>query len=336
MIIDAAVVYEKSGPFNLERLELDRPDDDEVLVRMVATGVCHTDLAARDQHLPIPLPGVFGHEGAGVVEQIGARVTKVRPGDHVVLSWKYCGACPSCLSGAQSYCRDFFPHNFSGARPDGRITMRKGDQPIHGSFFGQSSFATFSLTHEKNVVPVRRDTPLEVLGPLGCGVLTGTGAVIHSLRPKAGSSIAVFGAGTVGLSAVMAAAICGCTTIIAVGLNAERLKLAMELGATHAVSARQDDPVAAIRDLTGGGVQFSLECVGAPAVLRQAVEALAMPGVCGPDRRRAFRRGCESGNADHSERPHGQGHPGRRLPPGTLHPHPGPICTSGAGCHSTG
>ena len=277
----AAVIFEKSGDFSIEQLEMSEPLDDEVLVRTVAVGICHTDLGARDQHLPIPLPSVFGHEGAGVVEKVGARVTKVQPGDHVAVSWDCCGVCPSCKSGKDSYCHNFFLHNFNGARPDGTTTLRKGDQVVHGSFFGQSSFAEFVLANERNVVKVRKDVPLEILGPLGCGVQTGAGAVMNALNAHAGASIAVFGAGTVGMSAILASLVRGCTTIIAVDINADRLELAKEMGATHTVNAGEEDPVEVIRDLTGGGAEFSLECVGNPNVLRQAVDVLPRCGVCG-------------------------------------------------------
>ncbi len=282
MEIRAAVISERSGPFRFEQLELDEPRDDEVLVRIVAVGICHTDLAGRDGHLPIPPPpSVFGHEGAGVVERVGARVTKVKPGDHVVLAWDYCGECTPCKSGKALYCLNFFLHNFHGARPDGSITLRKGEQPIHGSFFSQSSFADFALANERNVVKVRDDVPLEILGSLGCGVMTGAGAVMNSFRPRPGASIAIFGVGPVGMSAVLAAAVCGCTTIIAVDLSPDRLEVAKELGATHTVNANEADPVETIRNMTGGGVEFSLECVGSPKVLRQAVDVLPRLGVCG-------------------------------------------------------
>jgi aryl-alcohol dehydrogenase len=282
MKIKAAVIYETSGSFNIEQLELCDPNDDEVLVRIVGVGVCGTDIGARDGHLPIPPPpSVFGHEGAGIVEKVGARVTKVKPGDHVVLAWDYCGACAACKAGKELYCLNFFLHNFHGARPDGTITLHEGDQPIHGSFFCQSSFADLALANERNVVKVREDVPLEILGPMGCGVMTGAGAVMNSLRPRPGASIAVFGVGPVGMSAVLGAVVCGCTTIIAVDVNPDRLEMAKELGATHTVNAGEVDPVEAILDMTGGGAEFSLECVGNPAVLRQAVDVLPRLGVCG-------------------------------------------------------
>ncbi len=278
----AAVVFEQGGKFKIENLELSEPREDEVVVRVVATGICHTDLAAQAGHLPIPAPpSVFGHEGAGIVEKVGTRVTKVKPGDHVVLAWDYCGTCPSCKQGKELYCLNFFLHNFHGARPDGTTTLRKGDQEVHGSFFCQSSFAEFALANERNVVKVRDDIPLEVLAPMGCGVMTGAGAVMNSLQARPGSSIAVFGVGPVGMSAILAAVVCGCTTIIAVDVKPERLRAAGELGATHTVNADEVDPVKAILDITGGGAQFSLECVGNPKVLRQAVDVLPRLGVCG-------------------------------------------------------
>jgi aryl-alcohol dehydrogenase len=282
MEIKAAVTFKQSDEFRMEQLELSEPRDDEVLVRIEAVGICHTDLAARDGHLPLPPPpSVFGHEGAGVVEKVGKGVTKVIPGDHVVLGWDFCGECAACKAEKYLYCFNFFLHNFNGARPDGSTTLQKGDQVIHGNFFNQSSFASFSLANERNVVKVPKDVPLEMLGPLGCGVMTGAGAVMNSLQAKAGDSIAIFGVGPVGISAVLAAVVRECAPIIAVDIHDERLKAAKEFGATHTVNAGAEDPVAAIQDITGGGAHFTLECVGNPAVFRQAVDVLPRLGVCG-------------------------------------------------------
>jgi len=279
----AAVVRERSGTFRLEELSLADPRDDEVLVRIVGVGICHTDLAARDQHIPVPLPAVLGHEGAGVVEQVGSRVTRVKPGDHVVLTWTYCGTCGACRSGQYACCERFFPYNIAnGARPDGSATLHDRDgQVVHGHFFAQSSFAEVAIASERSVVRVRDDVPLELIAPLGCGVMTGAGAVMNSLQPRPGASIAIFGVGPVGMSAVLAAVVCGCTTIIAVDTKPGRLAVATELGATHTVDATQGNPVEAIIDITGGGPEFSLECVGSPKVLRQAMDVLPRRGVCG-------------------------------------------------------
>ena len=281
MKIKAAVVREKASPFLFEEVELDEPRENEVLIRIVGCGVCHTDLVARDQYIPFPLPGVLGHEGSGVVEKVGANVTKVKPGDHVVLSYLTCGVCPACSKGMPSHCPEFLPANMAGVRSDGSVTMHKGEEAIHGSFFGQSSFATHALAAERNVVKVRKDVPLEILGPLGCGIQTGAGGVMNTLKPAFGSSIAIFGAGGVGQSAILAAVVMGCSTIIAVDINPERLKLAKELGATHTIHGGQVDAVAEIRAITGLGVEHALECTASPKVFRQAVEALAIGGTCG-------------------------------------------------------
>lgn len=281
MKIKAAVVREKSGPFLIEEIELDDPRENEVLVRIVASGLCHTDLVARDQYMPIPLPGVFGHEGAGVVEKIGSRVTKVIPGDHVVSTYLSCGTCSSCLNGQPANCLDFFPCNFSGSRTDGSQTMKKDGEIIFGSFFGQSSFASHALISERNLVKVNKALPLEKLAPLGCGIQTGAGGVINSLRVKPGTSIAVFGMGSVGLSAIMASYAVGSTTIIAVDMVEDRLKLAKELGATHIINSKEANPVEEVQKITGGGVLYSLECTGVPDVLSQALDCLAYTGIAG-------------------------------------------------------
>lgn len=281
MKITAAVVNEKSAPFQLEELEIEEPRTDEVLVRIVATGVCHTDLIIREQYYPVPLPVVLGHEGAGIVEKVGASVKKVQPGDHVVLSFFSCGNCANCQQGRPGYCLNFFNANFSGARLDGSIGLKEGNHPVHGHFFGQSSFATYALAAERNVVKVRKDVPLELLGPLGCGVQTGAGSVLNSLRPEAGSSIAVFGAGSVGLSAVMAAKVAGCTTIVSVDVRPQRLALARELGATHTINVAERDAIEEIQKIVAGGVNYALETTGVAKVFRQAVDALAVRGVCG-------------------------------------------------------
>ncbi len=281
MKIDAAVVFEKSGKFSLEPLEISEPRDNEVLVRIVGSGICHTDLAARDQHIPVPLPSVFGHEGAGIVEEVGSKVTKVQPGDHVALSWGCCGTCSSCRSGQDPYCKNFLALNFGGCRPDGTTTLCQGDRPVHGSFFGQSAFANYALASEGNVVKVPQDVPVEVLGPLGCGIQTGAGAVMNTFQPRPGSSIAIFGMGTVGISALLGALVCGCTTIIGVDIHPGRLDIAKKLGASHIINANETDPVAAVLELTDGGPDFSLECVGNPSVFRQAVDVLPLLGVCG-------------------------------------------------------
>jgi aryl-alcohol dehydrogenase len=279
--VTAAVVRQKGGPFTLEQLRLEEPHADEVLVRVVATGMCHTDMVVRDQVYPVPQPIVLGHEGAGVVEKVGANVVKVRPGDHVVLTFMSCGRCRLCEQGRPNNCENFNAHNFSGGRADGTGSLRDERGSIHDHFFGQSSFSTFAVANERNVVKVPKDAPLELLGPLGCGIQTGAGAVMNALKVGHGASFAAFGAGAVGLSAVMAARAVGATTIIAVDVVPARLALAKEIGATHTVNAKERDAVAAVKEITGGGVQFSLETTGIPLVVRQAVDALGVRGTCG-------------------------------------------------------
>ncbi len=282
--VRAAVIREKGGPFVFEDLILDtRLRPDEVLVKVVATGVCQTDIHVRDQALPVPLPAVLGHEGAGIVERVGDAVTTLTPGDRVVMSYQACGHCTPCLSGNPAYCAHSFPLNFGGSRLDGTNALRgtaedTGREEIHGHFFGQSSFATHSVASERNVVKVGDDVPLELLAPLGCGLQTGAGAVLNSLRVPAGASVVVIGTGTVGLAAVMAARIAGASPIIAVDIVPERLDLARELGATHTVNAREEDTAERIAEITGSGADYVLEITARPEMLTLAVDALAPLG----------------------------------------------------------
>ncbi|AXK34043.1 NAD(P)-dependent alcohol dehydrogenase [Streptomyces armeniacus] len=282
MKVTAAVATAPKAPLELRELELADPAPDEVRVRLAATGVCHTDALVRDQVYPTPLPAVLGHEGAGVVEETGADVRGVRPGDHVVLSFNSCGACDNCAEGAPSYCRTLFELNFGGRRPDGTTPLLDGGEPVSAPFFGQSSFSERANVAARSLVRVDPDLPLDVLAPLGCGVLTGAGAVFNTLRPPAGSSLAVFGTGAVGASALLAALASGCTTVIAVDVLEPRLELARTLGATHTVNAAAEDPVARVQELTAGrGVDYALEATGLPGVLRQAADALALRGTVG-------------------------------------------------------
>lgn len=277
-----AAVVRRPGAFEIEQVEIDAPREHEVLVRIVGCGLCHTDLSARDQVLPFKLPAILGHEGSGIVEHVGTGVTRLRPGDAVVLSYAYCGDCEYCQDERMAYCTRNARLNFGGVRPDGSSLVRDREgQPLSARFIGQSAFSTHSLVLETNAIRVPADVPLELMGPLGCSMQTGAGAVINVLKPRRGDSIAIFGAGSVGLSAVMAARIAGCETIIAIDKNPGRLGIAAELGATHTINAQVDEAVAAIRNLTKGrGVHYSVECTGVPAVLRQAVDALRACGAC--------------------------------------------------------
>jgi aryl-alcohol dehydrogenase len=281
MRITAAVVDEVDGPFTITDLELDEPAGDEVLVRVVASGVCHTDALARHGDLPFPLPGVLGHEGAGVVEAVGDRVAGFGPGDRVVIGWPYCGTCKHCRGGQPRYCVRLGELIGGGTRLGGVSALHRADgTAVSGHFFGQSSFATHALTSAAALVPVPDGLPLAALGPLACGIATGAGAVFNTVRPEAGTRLAVFGAGAVGLAAIMAARNSPATRIIAVDRHESRLRLALELGATHVVNSRHDDPVEAINDICGGPVDYTLECTGVISVVRQAADCVGMLGTC--------------------------------------------------------
>ncbi|GGG66815.1 aryl-alcohol dehydrogenase [Kocuria dechangensis] len=279
MKVAAAIATAPKAPFELVELELDEPRPGEVQVRLTACGVCHTDAIVRDQWYPTPLPAVLGHEGAGVVESVGAGVTDLAPGDKVVLSFNSCGACRPCLSGHPAYCENFYAHNFAGRRPDGGTAFTQdGGEPVSSHFFGQSAFAAVSNVARRSVVKVDDDAPLELLGPLGCGIQTGAGAVLNVLDPEAGSNIVVFGAGAVGLSAVMAAVVAHATTIVAVDVVPSRLELARELGATHTVDGRAADQVEQIRRITGGGAQYALDTTGVAPVFRTMTDCMGIRG----------------------------------------------------------
>jgi aryl-alcohol dehydrogenase len=281
MDIVAAVSRGIRMPMQLETCQLQEPKDEEVLVRLVATGICHTDMAMRDHKIyPIPHPAVFGHEGGGIIERVGRGVTTVKPGDHVVLSFGFCGHCQACDDHHPSYCSHFDDFNFHGTRGDGTTPISQHGQPI--SFFqAQSSFATHTVCDERHVVLVPKGAPLDLLCPLGCAVQTGAGGVINSLGMKFGQSIAVFGTGSVGLCALMAAKMIGASEIIAIDRNTERLALAKQLGATATIDTREEPVVEAMKHLIPGGVDFTFETTANMALLRQATEVLARRGVCG-------------------------------------------------------
>jgi aryl-alcohol dehydrogenase len=281
MKITAAIARTAHAPLELREVEIEAPREDEVLVRVVACGICHTDIVCRDQLLPVPLPAVLGHEGAGIVERVGSRVSKVAPGDKVLLSYDSCAACPSCRAAQPFYCHDFGLANFSAHRMDGSTPLRADAVEIGGRFFGQSAFASHCIARERNLVRVAPDADLAVLAPLGCGIQTGAGTVKNALRPAGGASIAVFGCGTVGLSAVLGAVLSGCARIVAVDPNAARRDLAKAYGATDLLDPRGvADVPGAVRDLLGEGAAFSIECTGIPAVATDAVHSLAPRGTC--------------------------------------------------------
>lgn len=252
MDIKAAVTHSQGESFKLESVQLAEPEFDEIRVRIVGAGVCHTDVVARDLGIA-PFPIVLGHEGSGVVDAVGAGVSDLQAGDHVVLSYAHCGNCGHCLTGHPTVCNTFNELNFGGAMDDGSRRLAQGEQSL-ATFFGQSSFATYAIAKSRNAVKVDPDVDLALLGPLGCGIQTGAGTVLNRLKPEFGSSIVVYGAGAVGLSAVMAARIIGCQHIIAVDVHDNRLALAKEL--------------------TGGGSHYAVETTGVPPVVKQSLNAL--------------------------------------------------------------
>ncbi|MFN6121921.1 MAG: NAD(P)-dependent alcohol dehydrogenase [Actinomycetes bacterium] len=280
MRIRAAVLRGASAAYSLEDLELAPPGPGEVRVRVAGAGMCHTDQLPRIGLADVPI--VCGHEGSGVVDAVGEGVSRLAVGDHVVLSFDSCGRCRPCVQGAPAYCDTFIDRNLTGRRPDGTSSLVDAvGGHVGGRWFGQSSFATHCLATERNAVKVDPSLPLELLGPLGCGVQTGAASILVAMKVRAGSSLVVFGAGAVGLSAVMAAAIAGAATVVAVDLHQHRLDLAAERGATHGVLGDTPDLLESIRDLTDGGADFSFDTTGVPHVMLHALGCLRMTGVCG-------------------------------------------------------
>ena len=276
----AAVLRSPGGPLTIESVQLDDPRPHEVIVELVGTGVCHTDISFRSGAWPFPLPAVLGHEGAGTVVEVGAAVRSLKRGDPVVLSAASCGACPACYAGRPAQCSSAAALNMSGSRPDGSSPIHDSAGEVHGNFVGQSSFATHVLTEARFAVKVPRDVPLELLGPLGCGIQTGAGAVLNVLQPRPGSSVAVVGMGAVGLSAVAAAKVSGASSIMAIDVNPERLERASAFGATDLIDAAAVDPVEAVHELHPLGVDASIEASGAPAAFDTTFGVICGSGTC--------------------------------------------------------
>ncbi|AMT72315.1 NAD(P)-dependent alcohol dehydrogenase [Mycobacteroides immunogenum] len=276
----AAVLRSADGPLTLDEVTLDDPGPGEVAVRIAGVGVCHTDFLARTPVAAPPL--VPGHEGAGVVEAVGAGVAGLTVGDAVVLSFDSCGHCHNCRGAHPAYCDTFWVRNLSGFRADRPVTARDGGgNPLGANWFGQSSFAEVAVVKAGNAIKVDSDLPVHLLGPLSCSILTGAGSVFNVLAVEPGSSVAIYGAGAVGLAAVMAAKVAGASTIVAVDKRPERLALAEKLGATHVLTAEEGGVARSIRTVARGGVQAVLDTTGNPRVVADAVDALAMRGVCG-------------------------------------------------------
>lgn len=278
----AAVARQPGADFAVEEVEIEAPRENEVLVDVHGVGLCHTDLVFRDQFVPFRLPAVLGHEGAGVVRAVGEGVSRLKPGDAVIIGFGSCGHCSRCDAGLPSYCREFTAQNYAGARPDGTTALRSGEERVSSHFFGQSSFAGLAIADERNLVKVDAEgLDLRILGPLACGLQTGAGSVLRSLNCPPGSSLAIFGGGPVGLAAVMAAAHRGCDRIALVEPLAARRDLALELGATEAIDPAQGDPAEQLRSLIADGFDFVLETSGNEAAMAAALQSLASHGMLG-------------------------------------------------------
>ena len=283
MDITAAIVRGGDTLFEIETLTLDDPRDNEICVKISGVGLCHTDLVFASAHMPsFDLPAVLGHEGSGIVHSVGRKVTKVAVGDRVAITFGSCGHCDRCGDGDEAYCREWRAYNFAGKRLDGSKAIRGGGGDVSSHFFCQSSFATHALTYESNVVKLPNDVPLELMGPIGCGVQTGVGAVLNSLEVKDGSSLLITGGGSVGLSAVMGANIAKCKTIILVEPKAERRDMARSFGATHTLDPTQLGSLAeAVRAIDPRGVDYALDTSGVPDVLQAVMDCLGVKGTLG-------------------------------------------------------
>jgi len=274
----AAVLYETNTPLKVEKVTLDEPQANEVLVKIMATGVCHSDLHFMKGEMPVPVPVVPGHEGAGIVEKVGPGVTTLQPGDHVVMMVAFsCGKCRYCIEGKPTMCVENLPIQSMATLPGGGIRLHKGKQALN-HMFGLASYAEYAVVHERSCVKVREDAPLDVLCLLGCGTSTGIGAAINSTGIKPGESIVIFGCGGVGLSAVMGAKLAGAGKIIAVDTLDKKLKMAQKLGADHLIDASVDDPMIKVMELTGGGADYALECIGNVNVMTQAFASIRFGG----------------------------------------------------------
>lgn len=282
----AAVFTAPGAQLALENIRVEAPGPGEVLVRMSATGICHTDLGVMDGHIGFPAPGILGHEGAGIVTATGDGVRSVAPGDHVVLSYTSCGLCTSCRAGDTAYCATWVPRNiFGGLRADesARIWGEEGALSCH--FFGQSSFAELAIVDERSVVRVDSRIDPALLAPLGCGVLTGVGSMWNVLDPGHDDVVAVWGAGAVGLAAVMAASLRKPAQLLAIDIIDSRLDLARELGATATINPSREDVADRLSEITEGrGVTRAFDTTGVPAIARTAMDAASARGmvvVCG-------------------------------------------------------
>ena len=273
-MVKAAIFHGPHADLTIEEIDLGEPGPREIRVRTVASGVCHSDLHFVEGLYPYPTPAVLGHEAAGIVEEVGDQVTYVKPGDHVIACLSvFCGHCNQCLSGHPNRCSS----DETRRKPDDPPRLSQSGNIVH-QFANVSGYAEQMLLHENAAVKIREDMPLDRAALIGCGVTTGVGAVLNTARIEPGSTVAVFGAGGVGLAAIQGALIGGARMIIAVDMVESKLATAKQLGATHIVDASSRDAVEAVKDLTGGGVDYSFEAIGLKQVAEQAFECLAAGG----------------------------------------------------------
>jgi aryl-alcohol dehydrogenase len=273
-----AVVEAKGKPFTFTEVELDGPREDEVLVRTVATGLCHTDITMGGFLPEEMFPNVFGHEGTGVVEAVGPAVRGVEVGDHVVISFRSCRECAKCQAGLVGYCDQTLLLNYMGMRMDGSTTMSRDGSPVFGSFFGQSSLAEHLLAYADNCVVVDRELDLTLFAPYGCGFQTGAGTVLNVIKPAKDDSLVVYGVGAVGLAAIAAAAAEGVESIVAVDPLASRRDAAARFGATTVDPTQVESVVERVKELTGGGAAYGIDTTALPEVVKQAQQSLAVRG----------------------------------------------------------
>lgn len=279
MIIKAAVSRDVASDFAIENITLDAPRESEVRVRIAGVGLCHTDLLARDMILPFRQPSVLGHEGSGVVEAVGSAVKSVKPGDHVVLTFAHCGSCRRCKDHDPACCDQLVALNCSGGRSDGSTALHGSEgEKISSHFFGQSSFGSMALACESSVIPIDRDVPIELMGPLGCSVQTGAGAIMNTLACTSGSSLLIMGGGSLGLSAVLAAVVQSCSTIIVSEPHAARRALALDLGATHVIDPAAQDVGAEVRAIIPQGIDYAFDTTGVAKVAGAAMAAMGSRG----------------------------------------------------------
>lgn len=280
MKASAAVLTKPNGPFDIQDIEVAEPKSGEVRVKIKAVGICHTDLVIASGAMGLQFPAVLGHEGAGIVDAVGPDVKDLESGDKVLLSFNSCGQCKPCAHQEPAYCENFLGLNMACLRADGSTRLSQDGAPVFDNFFGQSSFATYAIANVRNTLKVDDDADLATLAPLGCGIQTGAGGVLRSLKAQRGESLVVLGAGAVGLSAVMGAKIAGCDMIIAVEPQETRRNIATELGATHTLDG-QGDVAAAVRAILPNGADMVIDSSGYMPVVEQSVNMIANRGRIG-------------------------------------------------------